>query len=218
MHVEYFQIGSHEGNTINDSLFNKDIEKKTVFLIEPVPHLFENLVNNYRIKASNVNNETNVICLNIAVSTKDGDIDFFIPSLRNDFTKFPYWADQISSINESHLTTHYFAEKLLVDKLNVPCKRLNTIINEYNITSIDFLFIDTEGHDYDILMDFDMSVVKPNHILFENRHMDGFNSKNQKYNYLLRYFQNIGYKIINENENDTLLSLTPDIHTFTSLV
>ena len=54
MHVDYFQIGSHEGNTINDSLFNKDIEKKTVFLVEPVPHLFENLVNNYRIKASNI--------------------------------------------------------------------------------------------------------------------------------------------------------------------
>ncbi len=31
MHVEYFQIGSHEGNTINDSLFNKDIEKKLYF-------------------------------------------------------------------------------------------------------------------------------------------------------------------------------------------
>jgi len=197
------QVGSHIGNTSNDFLFNNINLKFKYILIEPVPYLFNQLKENYK-------SYNNIIFLNIAISNYDGFIDLYIPSDKNDFTKLVSWASQLASTNKEHI--HTFVPNCIVDKISVECKTLNTLINEYNIKEIEYLYTDTEGHDYDILMELNLSLIRPKNIVFENKHMDGpkhvFDSTDcSKYLNLLNHFEQYGYEIENQTGEDTHLQL-----------
>ena len=92
------------------------------------------------------------------------------------------------------------------ERIQVQCRRLNTIVRERGITSIDHLIIDTEGHDFTILMDFDFSIVKPVKITFENFHMDEDTEK-PNYKKLMSHLKTIGYKVLSEDNEDTTVVL-----------
>lgn len=207
--INYLYVGAHIGNTNNDYLFNKTIHNNNIVLIEPVPYLFEKLKENYKEKQNN----NNISCLNIAVSNKDDFIKLYIPSEKNDFSRYPDFSTQLASVNPQHISSHI--PWLLVDEIIVPCFTLNTIIKNMKTVQIDNLIIDTEGHDYDILMDLDLSIIKPKTILFEHLHMDGINAfvnainhNGEKYVRLLSHFKEHGYTLTNKNHTDTLISLS----------
>jgi FkbM family methyltransferase len=202
MHVDYFQVGAHIGPSKEDGLFNINLENKTLILIEPVPYLFRQLKEKYSEKAK-INN---IFFKDIAISNKDSIIQLYTPSPTNDWSRNPSWASQLTSVNENHIRMHI--PHLLVDTINVPCYRLNTIIKDMNISSIDNLLVDTEGHDYDILMDLDLSILKPKNITFEHSHMDGFFIKGERYNKILEHFIMNGYVKVKEDTYDTTIKLT----------
>jgi FkbM family methyltransferase len=195
------QIGSHIGNTCNDPIFNIVDNNTTLILVEPVPFLFEQLKNNYKKKF--VNNQ-NIFFINKAVSDFIGQIEMTVPSLKNDFSKLPFWASQLASINPSHATGHI--NNLLVEKIIVETTTINEIVKEYNITNIDLLHTDTEGHDYIILMNYNFEI-KPKKIMFEHKHMDGLFNVGIKYTELSNKLLSIGYKKINQNSEDTVFEL-----------
>ena len=201
-HIDYFQVGSHIGNTGNDHIFNSIKTNQTIVLIEPVPFLFKSLKENY----SKYEENNKITYLNIAVSNKDGTLELFIPSEKNDMTQFPDWVTQLSSVNESHIPMHNI-QGLIIDKIAFPCFRLNTLVKNMNISSINTLYIDTEGHDYDILMDFDLSILKPKTIIFESTHMERPFLQGTKYTHLVEHFKQNGYTIVYENGTDTCVTL-----------
>ena len=197
------QVGSHIGNTENDYLYNNINLKFKYIMIEPVPYLFNKLKENYK-------SYNNIIFLNIAISNYDGIIDLYIPSEKNDFEKMVSWASQLASINQYHAST--FVPNCIIDKICVECKTLNTLIKEYNIKQIEYLYTDTEGHDYDILIDLNLLLIKPKNIIFENKHMDGpkhsLDINNcPKYINLLNHFQEYNYYIKIQTGEDTHISL-----------
>jgi FkbM family methyltransferase len=207
-HIDILQIGAHIGNSINDPIYNKSLNNKSLILIEPIPFLFKILVHNYKVKSNNENIEYE--CLNIAISDKDGYIDIFAPSESCKYDNLPFWISQLGSTTVEHFQNHNIFKRFpdfKVDKIKVVCKSLNTLIKEKNITSIDTLLIDTEGHDYTILRALDLSIIKPKNIVFENKYMDGTFKKGNNYNDLTNYFINNGYKIVKEDEEDTYLEL-----------
>ena len=65
----------------------------------------------------------------------------------------PFWASQLGSTNEKHCKAHI--KEIITDKINVETTTINEIIRDYNIKEIELLHCDTEGHDYDILINFD---------------------------------------------------------------
>ena len=129
----------------------------------------------------------------------------YTPSLKNDFSKLPLWSDQISSINKNHIHSH--RKEIIIDEIDVPCKRINTIILDYGIKHIEYLLIYTEGHDFEILMYLNFNLLKPVNIIFENSHMDGFLSKNERYTKLLMHLFNNGYILITQTPEDTHVKL-----------
>jgi FkbM family methyltransferase len=203
--IDYFQIGAHIGKTDNDHIFNNNCINKSIILIEPVPYLFDQLKINYTDKI----NTNTITFLNIAVSNNDGNLNLFVPSINNDFTKYPSWASQLASTNEVHIKTHI--PNLLVDKITVPCYKLNTLIRTMNISHIENLLVDTEGHDYDILMDLDLNILKPITIRFEHKHMDGVFTRAGKYLILIDHFFKHGYKMVYENFEDIVISLNHNL-------
>lgn len=200
MEIFALQIGSHIGKTDNDFVFNAKFEKKNLLLIEPVPFYFEKLKENYLKEKRN----NNIFFCNYAVSNTDGFLTLYTPSQKNNFDTNPKkWLNQITSVNKSHLIS--CDKNVIIEELQVPCKRLNTIIKEYGIKKIEYLVIDTEGHEYEILLDFELSLVKPENIIFENCHMDGFLLKGRRYNELMSHLQKNGYVLYRENNEDTHL-------------
>jgi FkbM family methyltransferase len=201
--VDFLQIGSHVGNTQSDKLFNQDIINKNIILIEPVPFLFNLLMENYKIKDKN-----NILFLNLAISNKNDTLELYSPSINNDFSKYPFFASQLTSANKDHISTHNKCDHLIVDKISVQCFTLNKLIEMFDIKSIDYLMIDTEGHDYDILMDFNLDNIKPNKICFENKHTDGTFIRGKNYIELINKLYKYGYKLIHEDSEDTIVTLS----------
>lgn len=195
------QIGSHVGNTINDPIF-KDIDNTTkLILVEPVPFLFNILKNNYIKKLKDI---SNVVFINKAVSNFIGTIELTVPSLKNDFRKLPFWASQLSSVNSTHATDHI--KGLITEKIQVPTTTINNIIKENKITEIELLHTDTEGHDYEILMNYNFNI-KPKKIMFEHKHMDGFLKVGNRYIILIKRLESLGYKVVSRDTEDTVMVL-----------
>lgn len=201
MNRTIIQIGSHVGNTCNDPIFNIVDNNTKLILVEPVPYLFEQLKNNYNKKFGD---NHNIIFINKAVSDFIGEIEMTIPSEKNDFSKLPFWASQLASVNDNHAVGHI--SNLLVEKINVKTTTINEIVKEYNINEIDLLHTDTEGHDYTILMNYNFDI-KPKQIIFEHKHMDGLFTTGHKYDKLLNKLMSLGYKKIQQNNEDTFFEL-----------
>jgi FkbM family methyltransferase len=201
MNKTIIQIGSHVGNTCNDPIFNIVDNNTKLILVEPVPFLFEQLKKNYNKKFENTHN---IIFINKAVSNFIGEIEMTIPSEKNDFSKLPFWASQLASVNHNHALGHI--STLLVEKINVKTTTINEIVKEYNINQIELLHTDTEGHDYTILMNYNFEI-KPKKIMFEHKHMDGLFTKGIKYNELSNKLLSLGYKKIQQDTEDTTFQL-----------
>ena len=83
-------------------------------------------------------------------------------------------------------------EEYLSKVIDVPCKRLDTIIYEHQITQIDFLKIDVEGHEMNILEDYTWDV-KPTFIKLEHKHIDDIKA--------VGLLQDMGYLTWTERED-----------------
>lgn len=201
------QIGAHVGNTRNDPLFQNVDNSTKLILVEPVPFLFNQLKKNYTDKFPDSNN---IIFINKAVSSETGTLDLTIPSEKNDFNKLPWYASQLGSVRDNHISGHLaqFIDipKVITEKLTVPAITIDDIVKEHNIKEIDLLHTDTEGHDYDIIMNYSF-IVKPKKIMFEHKHMDGFFQHGEKYEKLVSILEKKGYKIVEKGEEDTVMEL-----------
>jgi len=195
------QIGSHIGNTENDPIFKIVNSTTKMILVEPVPHLFKQLQDNYKIKFQNL---ANITFINKAVSNFVGEIEMTVPSYDNDYSQFPTWASQLASINPLHVHAHL--PNLKVNKIQVETTTLDDIIKEYNVEEIYLLQTDTEGHDYTILMNYSF-IIKPQKIVFEHKHMDGFCTVGQKYIELSKKLLSMGYTKKYKNTEDTMFEL-----------
>ena len=193
------QIGSHIGNTVNDPIYTNIDKTTTLILVEPVPYLFEQLKQNY--KNRNINK---IFFINKAVSNFIGEIELTIPSQQNDFSKLPFWASQLASVNTEHAQTHI--ENLITEKITVKTTTIDEIIKDYNIKEIELLHTDTEGHDYEIIMNYSFNI-KPCSILFEYKHMDGVFTVGKKYEMLMNKLNSLGYKFKYKNDEDTMVEL-----------
>ncbi len=141
--------------------------------IEPMPHEFKELKNNYR-------DNSRVQCVNVAIGKETGSFPFY--TVIDSYKKDPSSITSVSSFDMETLKKCIIGDlkKRKVYNVNpdkyikeilVKTLCLNDLVRIYDIKNIDLLQIDCEGYDYEILKTFDFSKFSPKIINFESVHL-----------------------------------------------
>jgi len=136
-------------------------------MIEPNPLAYERMVKFMK-------EYSNITTLDYAVSDYDGTIKIGISK-----QDYPDRAirGMSSIVDENHKGGRIFEyelwsrEEYLSEVIEVNCKRLDTVLLENNIEEIDFLKMDMEGHEMNLLEDYSWRI-KPTFIKIEHKHID----------------------------------------------
>lgn len=143
---KYFvDVGAHNGDRLSNSwFFEKEREWKGI-CIEPHPKVFEQL------KACR-----SAICLNICAAPVDGPVQFdFI-----DHLQYSLHCGIIDNYKEGHLACLKGAvgdQKIEQKTITLPAKSLATVFKEHNVKEVDFLSVDTEGGELEIIQSIDFN-------------------------------------------------------------
>lgn len=156
----YVDVGAHDGVTINNTLYFKKNNNWSGINIEPIITVFDQLVKN----------RPNEININCAVCNKDGETDFLCNI---------GYTEMISGIKDTFDTRHLrrlHNENIQMGSttqlIRVPTKKLETIFNENNITHVNYLSIDVEGGEFEVIKSINFERVYIDVIGFENNYND----------------------------------------------
>ncbi len=169
--AEYFpdayvvQIGANDGVAGDPLVEGFRTTRWSGLLVEPVPHLYEMLVARYRDRPG-------VHIERAAVSTYDGESSLY--RLRTVPGESPEWFNQLATLDREVLLKHRSSipeiDSLLVEE-RVPTIRLDSLLARHGVSRIDFLVIDTEGHDFEVLRTLDFARFAPTLLMFEHQHL-----------------------------------------------
>jgi len=140
-------------------------------MVEPSPLIYNNLAD----MAMSSNFPNNLKILNCAISDRDGVIEFAIAKEKQE--EGNEWARGIGTVvDPNHKGTNLYTlgdnAELLYDRvIEVPCMTLDTLVMSQGLKAIDYLKLDTEGHEATILNAYSWSVL-PTFIKLEHFHID----------------------------------------------
>jgi len=192
MDYDFIEIGTSDFDTLLQTTKNQ-----IGLSIEPIKFYLDKLPNN-----------PHVIKVNCAVSDIDGTTDIFWvdPKDIEKHNLFSYLRG-CNSINHPHETTLSVLKSAnlesLLQKTTCTLATWKTIVNTYDVKSVNLLKIDTEGHDCYIINNIidDCGGVLPKKIIFESNRLSDPTLIN---NTIIRLIEN-GYNLISKhNDNVTL--------------
>ena len=191
--ITFIQVGANDGIS-HDNIFPffKSHKCRGV-LVEPLPHFFERLKLNYADSPS-------MVPLKIALHPTAKTFDIFSVNPQA-LHKYPHWVSGIASFNKDHLFSNGIPESDLISE-SVACTSLTQLVKDHNLFGLDYLQIDTEGFDEEIIKMIDFSIIKPKLVKFESVHLN----KSQK-NSTISLLNAHGYKIIDERRD--MIALLP---------
>jgi hypothetical protein len=120
----------------------------------------------------------------------------------------PDWLRGCNSIGDYHLQHHLLNVKHLVVRDQVQCVPIGALFDQQDITELDYLKIDTEGSDCDIMLHL-LDYLKtqphsrwPRRILFESNDL----ARTAQVELVKTLFVNSGYRLV-RSDYDTVLEL-----------
>jgi len=176
----FVDVGSHDGVTINNTLFFEKNYKWTGINVEPIESVYSQLIIN----------RPNCINLNCAVNNEDGFSEFIlnkgytemISGLKSEFD--PRHSNRLSQ----ELSCYGGSTEII----SVKTKRLETIFAENNVKHVNYLSIDVEGAEFEVIKSINFDKVFIDVIGFENNYKDqGLKVKN--------YLEEKGYVLLYES-------------------
>lgn len=171
------QVGANDG-------FNKDPihrfikrDKWQGVLLEPQPKVYEEFLTKLHRKTEGI------YPVNAALDYANGS-----RSLYKIAQSESRWATGLSTFSrealEKNIEAGHIAVKLkqegktppertedYITEVQVPCITAETLLRKYEIKQLDWLQIDTEGFDFEIIKMFNIPETKPKVIVFENHHL-----------------------------------------------
>ena len=185
--ISFIQVGANDGISFDNIYPFFKSHKCKGLLIEPLPYFFDRLKLNYADSPS-------IVPLNIALHPTAEKFDIYSVNPK-ELHKYPHWVSGIASFNKEHLIKNSVQESDLVIEA-VTCKPLSTLIEEYELLKLDYLQIDTESFDDEIIKMINFNQVKPKLIKFESVHLSS-----EKKLSTVNLLKSQGYKIIDERRD-----------------
>ena len=195
MKYDFIEIGTSNFNTLLEK--SKDSEKG--ISVEPVKFYLESLEDKPLVKKINAG---------ITHNKQNDYIDiYYIPLHLIQQNKLPKWfrgCNKIGSFHPLHIS-HRVQHLVSIDR--VPLKNFSELIIENNVTEVDFIKIDTEGHDCIIMngiSDFyfkNPNFSKPKKIKFETNE----NSKKSDVDAVIEKFKSLEYKVLSRGYDTVVI-------------
>ena len=155
----FVDIGAHNGVTFSNSLFFNNLGWKGI-CVEPVPRIFKELEKN----------RPNSININCAICETEGEMDFI--SLEG-------YTEMLSGIMKFTDPRHFkrIQGELYTcggsyEIIKVKTRRLESLLEENNITYINYLSIDVEGAEESVIKSINFNKVFIDIIEFEDNYSD----------------------------------------------
>lgn len=175
----FMDIGAHDGVSINNTLYFEKYNNWKGYNIEPITSVYNKLVIN----------RPNSVNINCAVCNNDGTADFISNT---------GYTEMISGLKANFDPRHL--NRLNNELINmggtskivtVNTKRIETLCDEYNITNINYLSIDVEGAEFEVIKSINFNKVFIDVIGFENNYNDSSVP-------IIEYLQNNNYVLIHK--------------------
>lgn len=172
-----FDIGANKGDYTQMIIDNINVENYTIHLFEPVPAFFEVLEERFK-------GNTNIILNNLALHQSERTLTFnFINAIQDGVRGCS------SFINRPVFKTWP------VEKIKVKTKRLTSYTKENNIDNIDFIKIDTEGTELNVLRGAYKLLEEHKIKLMQVEYGETYKDANNEMNTLLSLIRMFGYDI-----------------------
>jgi FkbM family methyltransferase len=161
------KVGSNDG--VQGDPLRKLIQENNqwlVLFIEPVKAIYVRLMQNYSGSAYRFEN--------VAIADQSGTRPFYYVSdaIKAAIPDVPFWYDQLGSFDRNHIIKLDRTFEPFIIMEEVPCDTLAGVLEKHGLTSLtDLIHIDTEGYDYEILKQIDLSARGPKAILYEHKHL-----------------------------------------------
>lgn len=182
--MKIIQIGANLGNDSVAEFINNNINDiKLAILVEPIPFVLDLLKSRY-CQFKTVKIEP------IAISTDESET---MLTLYYEDNSINY---EVCSFSKNHLIDHGCPE-FKIKSIDVVAITVNQLMEKYQISELDHLFIDTEGLDVHIIASLDFKKYKFKKITFEIAHTDGVRRQGNNYKEIVEYLNNLGYIIEN---------------------
>lgn len=156
------QIGAFDGVSFDPLRDFIKADTHTAILVEPIEQSFQKLSSLYE-------GAKNIHLKNVAIAETDGTATMYRAKQEG------RWADhqvvkQLASFDPQHLVWHG-VELHELEKVQVKAVSLDTLVSEFQLDSIGFLQIDTEGFDAEVVRMALKQSIPPKMINFESSHL-----------------------------------------------
>jgi FkbM family methyltransferase len=179
----FFDVGAHKGESIQ--FFSKNLDIDKIYSFEASPENFLYLKNKYQ-------NKKNLVLENIALSST---ISKKIFNQCNESSS--------STFSDINYNSKYLKRKMRLlnsskknkffNKLEIATTTLSSYMRYNKILNIDLIKIDTEGHEYDVLMGLDRNIANVKTVIFEH-HYDNMIKKNYTFSDIHLFFKKNFFK------------------------
>ncbi len=168
----FVDVGAYDGKSINNTLFFEETHNWTGINIEPLPDKFQLLEKN----------RPRCINLNLAIDENSGETEFCCNDVLSGILNH-YDKRHINRINTENINGSYNK-----NVIKIKTKRLDEIFRENNVKRINYLSIDVEGAEMNVIKSINFDEVFIDVIGFENNYSD--NSEP-----IIEYLKEKGYYI-----------------------
>lgn len=162
------EVGANDGKTA-DPIFRTIQRNKhwRAMLIEPVPHMFERLKEAY-------SGLERCILVNVAIAPTSGTLPIYyvVPKAKEVMPEIPDYFEQLPSFDKKNILDFLGPKgaSLLRERM-VDTVPLSELPARHQIKEVDFLQIDAEGFDFEVLKTFPFDAMKPAIVCIENNHL-----------------------------------------------
>lgn len=159
----FVDIGAHDGISGSNSYFFEKELGWTGICFEPMPNAFEKLKEN-----------RSCICVNACVAAQEDIVPFV-------WVKSAGGVDMLSGILATYDPRHWARmqdecsqQGGSYEVINMDAVRLETILQKHGIKEIDYLSVDTEGNELEILQSINFDAIKISAISVENNYREPY--------------------------------------------